>query len=65
MLLRWLLIGVVVALATISHEYAPACPDITATCSRLTCGEAQMCLAAGNTRLDRDSDNLACEAQCP
>lgn len=38
------------------------CPNVTYTCSQLlSCGEAQACLAAGNTSLDPDADGVPCE----
>jgi hypothetical protein len=41
-----------------------SCPDLSATCSRLTCDQAYACLAAGNTRLDADHDGIPCESVC-
>lgn len=40
------------------------CPSLSATCSMLTCEQAYACLAAGNTRLDGDSDGIPCESIC-
>lgn len=41
-----------------------SCPSLSATCSELTCEQAYACLAAGNTRLDRDHDGIPCESIC-
>lgn len=41
-----------------------SCPDITASCSVLTCEQAYACLAAGNGRLDGDNDGTPCESIC-
>lgn len=41
------------------------CPNRSATCTQLTCAQAQACLAAGNRRLDRDNDGVPCENVCP
>lgn len=40
------------------------CPNMSATCSQLTCAQAYACLAAGNGRLDRDNDGVPCESVC-
>lgn len=40
------------------------CPNMSATCSQLTCDQARACLAAGNGRLDKDGDGKPCESQC-
>lgn len=40
------------------------CPDMSATCSMLTCEQAYACLAAGNSRLDGDGDGVPCESIC-
>jgi hypothetical protein len=41
------------------------CPNLSATCSQLTCDQAYACLRAGNSRLDRDHDGVPCENVCP
>ncbi len=41
-----------------------SCPGFSYTCSQLTCDQARACLAAGNGKLDRDSDGKPCETQC-
>jgi hypothetical protein len=41
-----------------------SCPGFSYTCSQLTCDQAYACLAAGNGKLDRDSDGKPCETQC-
>lgn len=40
------------------------CPNLSATCSQLTCDQAYACLAAGNRSLDRDGDGIPCESVC-
>ncbi len=43
---------------------AALCPSLNATCSEMTCQQAYACLAAGNTRLDRDGNGVPCESIC-
>lgn len=45
-------------------DSAGGCPSLSATCSQLSCPEAQACLRAGNRRLDRDHDGIACDSDC-
>jgi hypothetical protein len=41
-----------------------SCPNISATCSQLTCAQAYACLRAGNTDLDANGDGIPCESIC-
>lgn len=41
-----------------------SCPNMSATCSELTCDQAYACLNAGKSSLDRDHDGVPCESVC-
>lgn len=40
------------------------CPGFGYTCAQLTCPQAYACLAAGNGKLDSNSDGKPCETKC-
>ncbi len=53
-----------VSLPPIAAALSATCPDVHASCTVLTCAEAYACLAAGDTKLDRDKDGIPCESIC-
>lgn len=53
-----------VSLPPAAAAFSATCPDVHANCSALTCAEAYACLAAGDTKLDRDKDGIPCESIC-
>ncbi|MDL1924360.1 hypothetical protein FBQ95_17285 [Chloroflexi bacterium CFX3] len=52
------------AAATQAPSSGVTCPSLSYTCAQLTCAQAYACLAAGNTKLDRDRDGIPCESKC-
>ncbi len=49
---------------TTTGEGGATCPDLTYTCSQLSCEQVCACFLAGNSSLDGDNDSYPCEVEC-
>ena len=62
---RWIIwLGFLVGLLIGRGDSPVRCAGARTCGEMLTCEQAYVCLAEGNTRLDRDRDGIPCESLC-